>query len=130
MFCPHCGNPADTITGAPPAEEREPMEVQLARIEADKEITIAKLQARQEHGYNETRIEVAEIEADAMVEASAAEAEILGAAIEASDTPDAEPIEIIAPEPVDEDGPEDALPPAEGSPVPETHSKSRGLGMW
>lgn len=131
MFCPHCGNATDILPGAEAAEAPVPLEVQLARIDADRAITIAKIQSRQDANWNETRTEVAEIEADAMVEAAAAEAEILGAAIEASDTPDADPIEIIAPGPADEDeGQGDELPPAEGSPIPAAPGHTRGLGMW
>lgn len=126
--CPDCGLVHDAIV----AEEREPVEVTIARINADRDIAVARSGARQEEGWNESRVEVAKIEAKAEVEAAAIEGEVIAAALEASDV-EAEPIDIVAPDmitDVDIDNElEDAPPETEGSPVPEA-SKPRGLGMW
>jgi hypothetical protein len=110
----------------------EPVEVQLARIAKEQAIEVARIQARQDRNWNETRVEVAEIDAEASTAAAVAEAQIVGAALEASDPPEPppEPIEIVAP-PVDDDqGDDEELPPAEGSPVPTQHRKRVGLGAW
>lgn len=126
--CADCGLVHDAIV----AEEREPVEVTIARINADRDIAVARSAARQDESWNETRVEVAKIEAVADVEAAAIEGEVIAAALEASDV-DAEPIEIVAPDmvtDVDIDNElEDAPPETEGSPVPEA-DKPRGLGMW
>lgn len=106
--------------------------VAIARIEAENRLAIAKLETRTDRHIADTEAEtdvvVAEMFADAEVETAVAEAEVLGAAIEASDT---DPAEIIVPpaEPVEE-APEDAPPPAEGSPVPSGKRGSSGLGYW
>jgi hypothetical protein len=124
--CPDC----QLLHDMPSAPE-ESDEVKIARINREADIRIAQLSARQDRDWNETRVEVAEIEAGAEVESAVAEAEIIGAALEASDVPEAEPIEIIAPDmvqDVDVDL-EEELPPTEGSPVP-SESKPHGLGMW
>jgi hypothetical protein len=126
--CAECGLVHDAIV----AEEREPVEVTIARINADRDIAVARASVRQEEAYNETRVEVAKIEAKADVEAAVVEGEVIAAALEASDV-EAEPIEIVAPDlvtDVDIDNELEAAPPeTDGSPVPEA-SKPRGLGMW
>ena len=124
--CTECGLVHDAIV----AEEREPVEVTVARINAERDIAVARAAARQEADYNDTRVEVAKIEAKADVESAVVEGEVIAAALEASDV-EAEPIEIIAPDvvqDVDVDI-EDAPPETDGSPVP-SESKPRGLGMW
>jgi len=127
-ICQDCGLLHDM-----PAPPEESDEVKIARINREADYKIAQLSARQDREWNEARTEIAEIEADAQVESAVAEAEIIGAALEASDIPDVEPIEIVAPDmvtDVDIDNElEDAPPETDGSPVPET-SKPRGLGMW
>jgi uncharacterized Zn finger protein len=126
--CAECGLVHDALV----AEEREPVEVTIARINADRDIQVARAAARSEADYNDTRIEVARIEAKAEVQAAEVEGEVIAAAIEASDV-EAEPIEIVAPDIINDtdiDIEEDAPPPAEGSPVPETSKKSVGFGMW
>jgi uncharacterized Zn finger protein len=126
--CAECGLVHDALV----AEEREPVEVTIARINADRDIQVARAAARSEADYNDTRIEVARIEAKAEVQAAEVEGEVIAAAIEASDV-EAEPIEIVAPDIINDtdiDIEGDAPPPAEGSPVPETSKKSVGFGMW
>jgi hypothetical protein len=129
MFCPHCGNAVDQIPGVPVTEEREPVEVILARIEADRAIQVARIEANARRAEMASAEIIAETEADAQVEAAEAVAEILTADDEPEPAP--EPLEIIAPEMTDvEEDVEDAPPPAEGSPVPDAAKKTRGLGMW
>ena len=126
--CAECGLVHDAIV----AEEREPVEVTIARINAERDIAVARANVRQEEAYNETRVEVAKIEAKAEVEAAVVEGEVIAAALEASDV-EAEPIEIVAPDvvtDVDIDNQlEDAPPETDGSPVP-AEGKKHGLGMW
>lgn len=125
-ICVDCGLLHDM-----PAAPEESDEVKIARINREADVRIAQMSARQDRDWNETRVEVAEIEAEAQVETAVAEAAIIGAALEASDVPEAEPIEIIAPDlvqDVDVDV-DEAPPPTDGSPVP-AESKPRGLGMW
>jgi hypothetical protein len=125
--CTDCGLIHDALV----ADEREPMEVTLRRLAKEEAIEVAKINARVDREYNETRIEVAEIETEAMVEAAVVEGEVIAAAIEASDVPAAEPIDYVAPDLiVDQDVDVDQeLPEIEGSPVPDD-KKSAGLGMW
>lgn len=128
-YCPECGTGHDcTVTAG---EGVESDEVKIARINADSAEALAKIAARQDRDWNQTRTEVAEIEADAMVEAAEVEGEVIAAAIEGSDLPAPDPVEIIAPELVNttEVDNEDAPPELEGSPVPPPEKKT-GLGMW
>lgn len=127
-YCEDCGNGHEcTAAGREPAESDE---VKIARINREADVAIAKLGARQDRDWNETRVEVAGIEAEAEVAAAVAEAEVVGAAIEAGIEPQPEPVIIDAPEAIAEDAPEDAPPPAEGSEPPAPKSKSAGLGFW
>lgn len=128
--CEACGLVHDAIV----AEEREPVEVTLARIASEQAIQVARIQAGADRAAAAAAIEVAHEEARGEVEAAEAQAELLGDAIEASTADDEapEPLEIIAPV-TDVDITEeedDAPPPAEGSPVPAPEKKTRGLGMW
>lgn len=125
--CPDCGLVHDHVQ--PPAESPE---VAIARIQAASAEAIAKINARSDRDWNESREAVAEIEAGAQVDAAEAEAAVIGAAIEAGVVSEesAEPVLIDVPEPEPEADPEE-LPPAEGSPVPApSGKKSIGLGMW
>lgn len=131
MFCPHCGSPVEELPGAPAASESEA--VILARIEMEKQIELAKLARRTELDYNETRVVVAEIEADAEVASAEATAEVVAAVIESGGDDGGEdqgPIIIDAPEAIAEDEPDDAPPEVEGSEPPVPKSKSAGLGFW
>jgi hypothetical protein len=125
--CETCG----LLHDAPVTEAPEAVEVTIARIQADRDIAVARYAARQDADYNETRVEVAKIEAKADVESAAIEGEVIAAAIEASDVPEAEPVEYVAPDLVidNEAVNEDAPPEPEGSPVPETTTKT-SFGMW
>lgn len=129
-YCPDCGTSHECEAQA---QGREDPQVAIARINAERDMAIAKITARQEQQWNESREAIAEIEADTAAEVAVAEAEVLGAilATEGGDG-EGDPVIIDAP-PVDAGDPEpDAgdLPPVEGSPVPAPVRKSRGLGMW
>jgi hypothetical protein len=127
-YCPDCGNGHDCT-----AESRESVEsdeVKIARINREADVAIAKLAARTEREELATAETIAETQADAEVEAAVAEAEVIGAAIEAGIAPAPEPLIIDAPEAIAEDGPDDAPSPIEGSAPPEPKAKAAGLGFW
>jgi hypothetical protein len=128
-YCPDCGNGHECT--AEGRESAESDEVKIARINREADVAIAKLAARTERDWNETRVEVAEVEAEAAVEAAAAEAEVIGAAIEAGIEPEPEPVIVNAPEAIADDEPDDAPPEAEGSEPPGPAAKRKiGLGAW
>lgn len=133
MYCPHCGAQTElVIPVAPPAAEAVSAEVRIAEINAARDIELAKLAARQDRDWNETRIEVAQIEAEAEVGAAEAEAEVIAAVLTADDQepePEPEPIVIDAPAVAEDEVIQDA-PPASDAPAPEPAKKSLGLGMW
>jgi hypothetical protein len=129
-FCPDCGEGHDctAVTG-----NREDPTVTIARINAERDVKVKQIGARQDHDWNEARVAVAGIEGEAEVEAAIAEAEVIGAAIEAGVVSEesAEPVIIDAPPPADDDGDAEQLPPVGGSPAPgPASSKHIGLGMW
>lgn len=128
-FCPDCGTPHECEGQG--ATRTDPA-VEIARINAERDVTLAKLSAKQEAAWTEHSEAVAEIEAEADVAVAVAEAEVIGAIIDAETPDEPEPV-IIDAAPVDA-GPEpdaEELPPAEGSPAPEPEARgSRGLGMW
>jgi hypothetical protein len=112
---------------------QESPEVAIARIQAQSALDIAKIQARQDRDWNETRLEVAEVEAGAEVAAAEATAEVVAAVLDSDDQapePAPNPIVVDAPEISDEEIVEDAPPPADEAPAPSAPSKPRGLGMW
>ena len=128
MFCPECG--ADHHAGERDERAAVDREIELARINAKRDVDVARIQARVDREELETAEAVAEVQADAAVEAAVVEGEIVAAALEASDV-EAEPIEIVAPDvitTVDTDI-EEAPPQTDGSPVP-AEGKRHGLGMW
>lgn len=125
-YCGDCGAGHECEGQAPPGTSDA---VRIAEINRDRDIALARLGNRAERAALETAEEIAEVEADATVDAAVAEAEVLGAAIEASDTDPAEII--VAPQAVAEDETvEDAPPPAEGSEPPPAKSSKLGLGAW
>lgn len=125
-ICQDCGLLHDM-----PAAPEESDAVKIARIEAESARELARISARQDKDWNETRVEVAGIEADAEVGAAVAEAEVVGAAIEAGIQPEPEPVIMDAPAAVtDEEQPEDAPPPVEGSEPPAAKKRTVGLGAW
>jgi acyl-CoA reductase-like NAD-dependent aldehyde dehydrogenase len=127
-YCTDCGNGHDCT--AESRESAESDEVKIARINREADVAIAKLAARVQRDELATVEEVAEVEADAMVEAAVAEAEVVGAAIEAGIEPEPEPVIIDAPEAIAEDEPDDAPPEVEGSEPPAAAKRKVGLGAW
>ncbi len=126
-FCPDCGTGHDCEAGT---EGRTDPAVEIARINADRDVAVAKLAARQAREELETVEAVTEIEADAQVEAAVTEAEIVGAAIENGGAPEPEPVIIDAPVINDDDQATEEPPDREGTPPPEPKHKAAGLGMW
>ena len=117
-FCPHCGNETDQLIAAlNPVKEEVSAEVEIARINAERDVKVAQLAARGDKDWNETQVEVAEIEADAgMVEAET-KAELLDEIM--APEPDPEPVVVVSDETSDE-GPADTMAdsePPEADPV-------------
>lgn len=132
MFCPQCG--ADHHEGERAAEAAAVTEVEIARIQAERDVKVAQINARLARDELETAEVIAETEAEAEVGAAAAEAAVLGELLNAAGDQEPEPVIIDAP-PLDEPEPDptdDAAPP----PVEEHHEpaddkpRRRGLGMW
>lgn len=131
MFCPHCGNPVDQLPGLVAVEEREPVEVQLARIVKEQAVEVARIEANARRAEASSAETIAETEADGQVDTAEAVAELVMAA-----TTEAEPEPETAPEPLILDAPtintelDDAPPETEGSPAPDLGRKRTGFGMW
>ena len=77
-YCPDCGTGHECEAAT---EGRTDPSVEIARINADRDIAVARLAARSAREELETVEEVAEIQADAEVESAVAEAEVVAAAI-------------------------------------------------
>jgi hypothetical protein len=125
-YCENCGTGHECEVAT---EGRAIPEVEIARINADRDVAVAKLAARQTRDELATAEDIAETQADAEVEAAVAEAEMVAAAIAAGITPEPEPVIIDAPEAI-ADEPDDAPPPAEGSEPPAAKHRTVGLGAW
>ena len=127
--CPECGLMHDAVT------PQESEAVTLARIAKEQAVEVAKIQARQERDYNESREKIAETEGEATVGAAEAEAGVIAAVLTADDgqaeEEEAEPAPVIvdAPEIDDEEIDEEA-PPAADDHQPKPPKKPRGLGFW
>lgn len=125
-YCPHCGN--ETQREITPEEQAMRDSVRIAEINAERDVAIARLNARMQREVNETVEEVAETEADAQVAAATVEAEVVGAAIEAAAVDEPEPI--IIEDAAPEEPENEMAPPTVDS---EEHHESRkrvGLGLW
>jgi hypothetical protein len=120
MYCPHCGN---ALSEEPAATEQETVEtitsseVEVARINADRDVTLAKIAAGTEKA-------VTEAQTDADLVAAVTEAETLGDVVEQL-SPDPEPapaapVVVVDDGQADEPAPTD-LPPAE----PEHHEEPK-----
>jgi hypothetical protein len=123
--CADCG-----LTHEAPGEASAPVipEVEIARINADRDVKVAQLASRQDADWNETRVEVAEIEADA--DLAVAEGQVEGAlevidAMNPEPEPAPEPVIVDAPEPEPEPEP-DMPPPPDSGPQ---HSE-RKASVW
>ena len=128
-FCSNCGHPQDGSITAP-AEVPESDEVRIARIQADRDVKVAQLAAKQEREWNESREVIAETEAGAAVEVAVAEAEVIGTIIAAETAePEAEPEPLPAPVIVEAEPEESDAPPVV-EPSEPREPRRRGLGMW
>jgi hypothetical protein len=126
-LCADCGlaheSPGDA---APPVIP----EVEIARINADRDVKVAQLAARQDKAWNETMLEETEIRADAEVAVAEVQAEAIAeviaaegeASVEAAGDGTPEPVIVEAPEP----GP-DVAPPPETDGLPATPAKK---SLW
>lgn len=127
-YCQDCGAGHECDAAAP---DRTSDAVRIAEIERDRDIKLAQISARQDRDWNDSREAIAETEADAITEAAAVEAEIIGDAIEAAGLEEPAPVIIDQAPPADDEPDADELPPVDGSPVPEPAAGKRvGLGMW
>lgn len=132
MYCPHCGAETELVIAAAPAAPAFADEVRIAEINAARDIELAKLARRTDADYNETRVAVAAIEAEAEVGAAEATAEVVAAAIAGpEDTePDVAPIVVEASAQAEET-PDDEPPDVDDAPAPSAPGKGKiGLGMW
>ena len=127
-YCSDCGTGHDCEVDTGPG--RTDPSVEIARINADRDVAVARLNARIAREELATVEEVAEVQADAEVEAAVAEAEVVAAAIGSGAVDEPEPIIVNAPSAEADVEPEDAPPPVEGSEPPATKHKSIGLGAW
>ena len=127
--CPECQMMHDTPAAAAPNPE-----IEIARINAERDKYVARVQARQVRDELETDEAIAETETEATVAAAAVEAQIIGAALGdgQADETEPEPIVIDAPAIDETVVDDDAPPPAdEHSPhEPREPRKSRGIGFW
>jgi hypothetical protein len=132
-MCEHCAAVATALHGAETAIEAESetkveeitdAAVEIARIEANRDISLAKIN----RGLEE---KIAEESAAAELVEAETKAEVLETVVETL-APDPEPVPAPAPVTVvndNEPAPELAPPPAEEK--PEHHeTRKRGLGMW
>lgn len=128
-YCPECGVEFDAHAAhsQPEAEEVVGAEladaaVQVAEIEANRDVTIARIEAKADEAHDETEVEALKREIAGMREALA---------LVAPQPPVAEPEPAPEPEPiVVEDKPEIEAPPAEHEHHSEPKPKAKGLGMW
>jgi hypothetical protein len=133
MYCPNCGNAVEDGQIGPAAAEMASAEVQIARINAERDVEVARIAARQDKDWNATRLAETELETEAVVVAAVAEAEVLGDVLNASAPEPEEPPEIInAPRAEAVEEPDDAPPlvETEGSEPPAPERKTIGLGAW
>jgi hypothetical protein len=130
-FCPDCGT--DHHAGERTAADAVASEVRIAKINADRDIEVARINARLTRNELETAEVIAEIEGEAEVGAAAAEAEVVATILGSGDQ-EPEPVIIDAPPlPEPEPDPTDdaAPPPAENHHEPgDDKPRKHGLGMW
>lgn len=120
-YCQYCGNE----NNEPPTEQEQILrdQVEIARINAEKEITLAKLSARMGDRELETTETVAEIQAETEEITSVAEAEIIAAGLEAGQEPAPEPTPVVIQD-QEQAEPEPELPERE-SKIPTHHESSK-----
>lgn len=124
-FCPDCGTPheCEGQAAAGPVPE-----VEIARINAERDKYVARVSARMQRDELETAEDIAETQAEASIVGDVAAAEIIAAEAEAGAAEETgEPIVIEVP-----DAPAEPEPAAEEPPViePTTPKGKRGGGYW
>lgn len=116
-YCPHCGNEVEHVPGVAAVAETVSSEVEIARINAERDVKVAQINARQERDWNETRLEETKLETEAEVASAEATAEVIGEVL-AAETGSAEEEEtetepVVVAE-VPEPEPDLAPPPVDG----------------
>jgi hypothetical protein len=132
MYCQHCGNPVEDQHEPTPEEAAETVSraeanasVEIARIEKEKEIALAKIAAGMVHQEQEVELAATEVAL-----------ELTEDALEATQEPEpgddiGSPVVIVSDSGDSEDSGDTELPPADDEPSdsqPVTESKSRGYG--
>lgn len=125
-YCQHCGGEIDRLPEVAAAADAVHVDLEIARINAERDVAIARLQARQDAAALEVAESIAETEAEAQVETAVAVAEVLAAEGEAEAEEQGDPIAVEIPEPEPEPEP-DNMPP-----VVESHDepKAKKGGYW
>lgn len=135
MFCPNCGADLANPLGSP-AAEIEAAEVKIARINAERDIEVARISARQDKDWNATRLAETEMETDAELVAATTAATVMGDVLDTVAEGGGEEAPEIVNAPVADASDEevaDAPPPpveTEGSEPPAPAKKSLGIGAW
>jgi hypothetical protein len=132
-YCPNCGEPL----GDSPRQlaEVEAAEVKIARINAERDIEVARIGASLGRAELATEETVTEMETEVAPAVAAAEAAVLGAVLGAQEPAEPEPAPgtVVVDEAPDAVVVEDDAPPpaesVEGSEPPEPERK-RSIGMW
>lgn len=131
-YCQHCGGEVSQLPAA--VAETVSADVKIAEINANRDIEVAKIAARQDRDWNDTRETVAQIEAEAEVGAAQADAAGMAAAAaviaETDADPEAEPV-VTEPLPLPEPEPDMAPPPAEdhSEVAPRKHKPANMFGF-
>src|SRR5450631_2600710 len=115
-FCQTCGSeiavaePEDgvTVVEAPDTETPALADVEIARIQADRDIKLAKIQKG-----------IAADEAVQEAEVATAEAAAVVDVLTPPPAPEPAPVEVVNADPAPEEAPEDAIPDAEPAPEPQ-----------
>jgi hypothetical protein len=132
-FCPDCGAPLDGSARA--VAEVEDAAVKIARINAERDIEVARIGASLGRAELATEETVTEMETEVAPAVAAAEAAVLGAVLGAQEPaePEEGPETVMVDEAPDAVVVEDDAPPpaesVEGSEPPGPAAK-RGIGMW
>lgn len=124
--CPACG-----LAHAAAGEMPESDEVKIARIQKEERVEVARLQRSQEAHYDETRVEVAEIEAGGQVATAEALAPAIAAAGDSGPEPEPVPV-VVEGDPAPEPDPEPELPDVEPPPLIDEaiEPPAKPSGMW
>lgn len=120
-YCPECGTGHDCTISSGPAPE-----VEIARINAKRDVEVAKIERGNLRAELETEETIAEIEAIADVEEAEAVAETIGTMLaepagDPEPPPDVEPVVVVHEEPEP-----DIPPPPAGEPRPPKPPKNPG----